>query len=105
MTPRRFAVALVVLLVCALPASADKTWTIKSLTAGDFRLVHAETDALGIVKMCGTYDLKDASGAVAVSSRTHCLVLTPTQKGAFVIFVRDTIGLILSANQAEGLEP
>ena len=92
------------LLLVAATAWADKVRTVKSLTAADFPQVTVTAEA-GTFKMCGQYQLKDSEGATVGNRRVYCKVLTAAQKTALIAFIRDDVGLILSANQGEGLEP
>ena len=101
----RIVAAILLGLVLAVPgAQADKALTVKSLTANDFPRIVIENNA-GTLRMCGTYQMKDSTGATVGTPKISCQNLTAAQKTTLVNFIRDDVGLILSANQAEGLEP
>ena len=85
-------------------AAADKTVTVKSLTGNDFPRIVVNNNA-GTLEMCGQYQIKDSTGASVGHHKVFCKTLTAAQKTTLITFVRDDVGLILSANQAEGLEP
>lgn len=88
----------------AAGAAADKALTVKSLTANNFpRLVVEPVGS--VLRLCGTYQMKDSTGTDVGLNKVFCKDLTAAQKTTFVAFIRDDVGLILGANQAEGLEP
>ena len=102
---KRSVVLLVILATVLLmggPAGADRTVTVKTLTLDDFSRIVVD-HAGGALTICGSYQVKDATGAPIGNLRVTCKPLTAAQRGVFAAFVRDVAGLVTDANTAEGL--
>lgn len=90
------------LLLGGSTALADKTLTIKTLTAAHLTRIVLEP-AGTVLNVCATYQLKDQAGVAVGSARFFCQLLTPAQTAAFFTFLTVDAQFLLGANTNEGL--
>lgn len=96
-----FATAILIALWLGL-VHADKTITIKALTAEDLVSIKIIKNN-AVLQMCATYQLKDSLGNDWGNQKFFCKNLNPTQKSALIKFIRDDVLLVAGANAQEGM--
>ena len=84
-------------------ARADRTIVVKKLLDADFTVFKIIVDRVGVMQMCGTYQVKDSTRAKVGTQKFYCSSLTDAQKTTLLTFIRDDVGLVAGANTQEGL--